>query len=141
MANDVNKSILIGRLTRDVETKSTSGGTTFVRFSLASNYSQKKGETWEEKANFIDCVVWGKSAENFAKYAKKGSRVCVEGALRWSSWEKDGVKHSKIEINVSEWQLLDPKEKGERGPLEGGEFGQRESAKFDPAAMDEGMPF
>lgn len=115
MANDINKSILIGRLTRDVEAKSTSGGTTFARFSLASNYSQKKGETWEEKANFIDCVAWGKSAENFARYVRKGSRVCVEGALRWSSWEKDGVKHSKTEIMVENWQLLDPKEKGAAG--------------------------
>jgi single-stranded DNA-binding protein len=83
-----------------------------ARFSLASKYRQKNGDSYEDKANFIDCVVWGKSAENFAKYARKGSRVCVEGAFRQSTWEKEGVKQSKVEINVSEWQLLDPKDKG-----------------------------
>lgn len=134
MANDINKSILIGRLTRDVETIETKKSGMIARFSLASNRKIYNKDTQEsrEEVGFFDCVLWGKSAENFAKYAKKGSRVCVEGALRWSSWEKDGVKHSKVEINVSEWQLLDPKEKG---ASEGG------AANYDGGVSSENIPF
>lgn len=132
MASDVNRVILIGRLTRDPDLKSTSSGTYFVRFSLASNKSVKKSEgSYEDKAGFFDCIAWGKSAEILHKYVSKGKRICVEGSLSWSSWEHDGKKQSKVEINVESFQFLEPKADTQKAEHGG-------AAAFD--ATDDEMP-
>jgi single-strand DNA-binding protein len=146
MANDINRVILIGRLTRDPELKSTNNGNYFCRFSLASNrniYNRQTGESRDE-VGFFDCVAWGKSAETIHKYLQKGRRICVEGNLRWSSWEgTDGKKQSKVEVNVEGFQFLDAKQ-GEGGPRENApsEGGARSPAAFDSGAMsDDDIPF
>ncbi len=147
MANDINRVILIGRLTRDPELKSTNGGNYFCRFSLASNrniYNRQTGESRDE-VGFFDCVAWGKSAETIHKYLQKGRRICVEGNLRWSSWETtDGKKQSKVEINVEGFQFLDAKQDGAGGaPRENApEGGSTGAAHFDSGAMsDDDIPF
>lgn len=146
MASDINRVILIGRLTRDPELKSTNGGNYFCRFSLASNrniYNRQTGESRDE-VGFFDCVAWGKSAETIHKYLQKGRRICVEGNLRWSSWEgTDGKKQSKVEVNVEGFQFLDAKQ-GEGGARENTppEGGARSAAAFDSGAMsDDDIPF
>lgn len=108
--SDVNRVVLIGRLTRDIEIKTTNSGAMIGKFSLASNRKEKSGDTWTEKPGFFDCVAFGKSAETLQKYTKKGSKLCVDGSLRWSSWEgSDGKKASKVEIAVESFQFLDAK--------------------------------
>lgn len=108
--SDVNKVIIIGRMTRDIEIKTTNSGAMIGKFSLASNRKDKSGDTWTDKPGFFDCVAFGKSAETLQKYTKKGSKLCVEGSLRWSSWEgTDGKKQSKTEIAVESFQFLDAK--------------------------------
>lgn len=117
MSSDINRVILIGRLTREPETKQTNSGQSFTKFSLASNRAIYNRDTKETKyeAGFFECMCWGKGGEAIAKYAKKGSRLCVEGSLRWSSWEgSDGKKQSKTEINVETFQFLDAKPQGEQ---------------------------
>ena len=116
MSQDINKCILIGRLTREPETKQTNSGQSFTKFSLASNRAIYNRDTKETKyeAGFFECTCWGKGGEAIAKYAKKGARICVEGSLRWSSWESDGKKNSKTEINVESFQFLDAKPQGEQ---------------------------
>jgi single-strand DNA-binding protein len=113
MANDINRVILIGRLTRDPELKSTNGGTYFCRFTIASNrsvYNKQTGESREE-VGYFDCIAWGKSAEIIHKYLQKGRRIAVEGSLRWSAWEgTDGKKQSKVEIGVETFQFLEKKD-------------------------------
>ena len=76
MANDLNRVLLVGRLTRDPELKSTSSGTVLCRFSLACNrsYYKKEGEL-QEDVGFFDCVAWGKAAEIISKYVTKGRRL------------------------------------------------------------------
>ena len=117
MSNDINRVILIGRLTRPPELKSTNSGAYFCRFSLASNrsiYNKQSGENRDE-VGFFDCVAWGKGGEAIHKYLDKGRRICVEGSLRWSSWEgTDGKKQSKVEIHVEGFQFLDAKPQGEQ---------------------------
>ncbi len=101
-----NKVILIGRLGRDPELRaSTSSGAPFCNFSIASTH--KYGD--EEDTFWGECVVFGKQAENAAKYLKKGSLALVEGRLTTRSWEKDGVKRSKTEIIVQNVRYLDNK--------------------------------
>lgn len=118
MASDVNVVVLIGRLTRDPELKSTNNGKYFCRFSLASNRQIYNRDTQEsrDEVGFFDCVAWGKSAEILHKYVQKGRRICVEGSLRWSSWEHEGKKLSKVEINVEGFQFLDSKPEGQSEP-------------------------
>jgi single-strand DNA-binding protein len=144
MANDINKVILIGRLTRDPELKATNGGNHFCRFSLASNrnvYNKQSGESRDE-VGFFDCVAWGKGGEAIHKYLAKGRRICVEGNLRWSSWETtDGKKQSKVEVNVEGFQFLDAKQDGAGQNSEPGPTGQG-AAHFDsPNTADDDIPF
>jgi len=134
--SDINKVLIIGRLTRDIEIKTTNNGGFVGKFSLASNRKEKSGDTWTEKPGFFDCVVFGKSAEILKQYTRKGSKLCVEGSLRWSSWEgSDGKKQSKTEIAVESFQFLDAKPQG-------GEIEPQGAAHFDTGGMDDSdIPF
>ena len=113
---DLNVVTILGRLTRDVELKQTNGGTV-ARFSLANGYRKKQGSEYVEATNFIDCVAFGKTGEAIHKYVSKGQRLLVSGALRWSSWESDGKKHSKLEVLVESFNFIERKESGKQsGP-------------------------
>lgn len=112
--NDLNKVILIGRLTRDAELKYTNGGMPVSRFSIAVNRRKKTGETWADEANFFDVVLLGKSGEAINQYLTKGKQIGVEGELHQNRWEQDGQQRSKVEIVASNVQLLGGS--GQRGP-------------------------
>lgn len=102
MAN-VNRVILVGNLTRDVEVRHTQGGMAVAKFGLAINRKSKNAET----TCFVDCTAFDKSAELLAQYVRKGSPLFVEGRLEFSTWEaKDGGKRSKIEVVVENFQFL-----------------------------------
>ena len=108
--SDLNKWIGIGRLTRAVELKQTNGGTNIARFSVVSNSTVKRGDEYKDEPNFIDCVAFGKTAENICKYTDKGHRIGIEGRLKYSSWDdQDGKRRSKLEIVVEHFQFLQPK--------------------------------
>jgi len=107
----MNKVILMGRLTRDIELKTTSLGKTVGTGSLATNkiWKDATGKK-QEKAEFHNLVLWEKSAEIVAKYTAKGSQLLVEGELATRSWEnKEGKKQYKTEIIVKEFEFLGSK--------------------------------
>lgn len=110
--SDINRIVIVGRLTRDPEVKSTNKGTYISRFTIASNryvYNKETGEGRNE-TGFFDCVAFGRTAETIGKYLTKGSRIALDGSLRWSSWETgDGKKNSKVEISADSFQFLDIK--------------------------------
>jgi single-strand DNA-binding protein len=107
MANDANKTILIGRLTRDPEMRYTPAGTAVASFTLANGYSYKQGDEKKETSSFFDCVIWGKPGEFITEYAKKGQQLYIEGRLSQRRWDdQDGNKKSKIEIVVDKFQFL-----------------------------------
>lgn len=106
MANDINVVVLVGRLTRDCELKSTTGGSSVCRFSVAVNRRKKTGETWTDEVNYFDVVLWGKSGESLRSYLTKGRQVSIEGELRQNRWEQDGQQKSKVEIYATNVQLL-----------------------------------
>ncbi|HQN49019.1 MAG TPA: single-stranded DNA-binding protein [Caldisericia bacterium] len=116
-----NKIILIGRLTKDPESKYTPSGTLVSTFRLASGriYTDKNGEKQEETL-FINVITWGgKSnlAENVSKYLKKGSLVLVEGRLRVRNYEtSDGSKKIAVEVVANTVKFLSKRE--EEGPSE-----------------------
>ena len=104
---DINRVVISGRLTRDPELRNTAGGTSVLGFGGAVNDRRRNQQTgqWEDYANFIDCTMFGARAESLSHILSKGMLVCVEGRLRWSSWERDGQKRSKIEVIVDELVL------------------------------------
>jgi single-strand DNA-binding protein len=111
---NINRVILTGNLTRDPEIKATPAGTTVLAFSLAVNDRRKNASTgeWEDVANYFDCNMFGTRAEALAKYLYKGIKVGVDGKLRWSQWEKDGQKRSKVDVLVDNVELISPRNTG-----------------------------
>ena len=107
---DNNVVSINGRLVRETELKYASSGTAFLKFSIAVNRSVKKGDKWEDEASFLDCTFFGKMAESVNKYLSKGKQVSIIGELVQNRWEKDGQKHSKVEIIVNKLQLLGSKD-------------------------------
>ena len=67
--------------------------------------NQQTGE-WEDYPNFIDCTMFGARAESLSRYLGKGTKVAIEGKLRWSQWEREGQKRSKIEVIVDELEFM-----------------------------------
>lgn len=92
-----------GRFARDPEVRYTDGGSTIARFSLAVNRSVKKGDKWEQEADFIPCVAFGKKAEFIEKYFKKGSFAIVKGNIKTGSYAKeDGTKVYTTDVWVED---------------------------------------
>lgn len=106
MANDINLVILIGRLTRDVELEYTNGGMAVSKFCLAVNRKKRSGDQWTDEVSYFDVVLWGKQGEALQQYLTKGKQISVSGELRQNRWEQDGHARSKVEIVVSNIQLL-----------------------------------
>lgn len=107
----INKVVLTGHLTRNPELRSTAGGLQVLSLGLAVNErrrNQRTGE-WEDVPNFVDCAMFGKRAESVSRYLSKGSKVAVEGRLRWRQWERDDEKRSKLEVVVDEIELMSAK--------------------------------
>jgi single-strand DNA-binding protein len=97
----LNKAILIGNLTRDPELKAIPSGNKVCTFSLATNRTYKDASgARQEKTDYHNIVVWGKTAENVAQYMKKGSQILVEGRMETRSWDDQatGTKKYRTEI-------------------------------------------
>ena len=109
MAGDINRVVLVGRLTRDAELSYTNTGFALTKFSIAINRRKKSGDQWVDEANFFDATLWGKRGESLNQYLSRGQQVAIDGELRQDRWEKDGVKNSRVTIHVNDIQLLGSK--------------------------------
>ena len=96
----INRVCISGNLTRDPELRATAGGTQVLSFGVAVNDRRRNAQTgeWEDYPNFVDCTMFGNRA--------KGMKVAIEGKLRYSSWERDGQKRSKLEVIVDEIEVM-----------------------------------
>ena len=108
-------------------------------FGVAVNDRRKNGETgeWEDYPNFVDCTMFGTRAENIQRFLSKGSKVSIEGKLRWSQWEsRDGGKRSKLEVIVDEIEFLSRQDGA-------GQSAPQATAQAEPNATvyDEDIPF
>ena len=114
-AMSINRVIISGNLTRDPELRSTASGLPVLGFGVAVNDRRKNQQTgeWEDYPNFIDCTMFGARAESLSKYLKKGTKVSIEGKLRWSQWEREGQRKSKIEVIVDELEFMSRPKSGE----------------------------
>jgi single-strand DNA-binding protein len=114
----VNKVILVGRLGKDPEIRSTPSGTSVAKFTLATDdkFTDRAGEK-QERTEWHNITAWGKLGEICGQYLKKGKLVYIEGSIRTESWDdkETGVKKYRSEIVANGMQMLD-----RRGDEEGG---------------------
>ena len=126
----MNRVILIGRLTRDPEARTSQGGEPVARFTLAVD---RRGR--ERAADFIGCVAFGKTAESVGQYLRKGSRVGVCGRIQTGSYERDGRKVYTTDVIADEVEFLEIRgvaEAAPEQPAQGGGFTEVE---------DDDLPF
>lgn len=109
MAKGFNKVVLMGNLTRDPETRTTSNGQNVTSFSLAINRTWRSADgSQQEKVSYINCVAWGKPGEIITQYTSKGSPLLVSGRLEQRSWDdkESGQKRSVVEVIVEDFNFI-----------------------------------
>ena len=144
----VNKVILVGRLGKDPEIRSTPQGTSVAKFTLATDdrYTDRSGEK-VERTEWHNITAWGKLAEICGQYLKKGKLVYIEGAIRTESWEDKETKQKRYrtEIVANGMQMLDRKGDeggGGGGSYSGGSYAKKGSQSApEPMDDDEEVPF
>jgi single-strand DNA-binding protein len=127
MSISFNKVLLVGRLTRDPETKFAASGTQIATFSLAVDRDYPKES---DATDFIRVVTFGKTAEFVGNYLLKGRLILVEGSLRINKWERDGEKKQNAEVVASNIRFLEAKAKAQGN---GGSFTGDSSESEDVA--------
>lgn len=126
----INRVVISGNLTRDPELRRTQSGMAILGFGVAVNDRRRNPQSgeWEDYANFIDCTMFGNRAESLSNILVKGMKVAIEGKLRWSQWERDGQKRSKIEVIVDEIEFMSSRQGGQggyQGGYQGGNQGNQ----------------
>ena len=144
---NLNRVMLMGHLTRDVELKFTTGNVAIANIGLAVNHKYKTaaGEAREE-VTFLDCVAFGKQAETLGKYLSKGRAVYFEGRMKLEQWEdKQGGKRSKVVVVVEGFQFLDSKGAQEAAPETRAPAGRKQVgpsyADARAAVSEDSIPF
>lgn len=141
MANlNLNKAILCGRVTADIELKTTPSGLSVCAFALAIN--RKTAKDQPQKADFIKCVAWRQTAEFISRYFNKGSSICVVGSIQTRTWKDDnGYARETVEVLVDEAMFVDSK--SEAGNHDAPTFAAQAptAPKFENLKSDEDLPF
>lgn len=114
----INRVNISGNLTRDPELRSLPSGTQVLSFGVAVNDRVRNQTTgnWEDRPNYVDCVVFGNRAEPLNRFLSKGSKVAIEGKLRWSQWQdkQTGSNRSKLEVVVDQVEFLSPRDQDQQ---------------------------
>ncbi len=128
-----NRVIIAGNVSRDIEVRTIGNGTSVADVSLAINsqWTDKNSKEKKEEVTFVECTLWGKTAELAGQYLKKGSPVLFEGSLKQESWEDktSGQKRSKLKVVVENMQFL-----GDKGG--GGQNRERRSSDNRSSGRD-----
>ena len=101
----INKVFISGNLTRDPEMRTTQGGTVVMGLGVAVNDRRKNQSTgqWEDVPNYVDCTLFGNRASAVSQYLTKGTKVTIEGRLRWHQWQdQNGNNRSRLDVIVDE---------------------------------------
>lgn len=104
----INQVLISGNLTRDAQLRQTQSGLAVLSFGVAVNERKKNQQSgeWEDYANFVDCTVFGKRAEKLEQYLAKGTKVAINGRLKYDSWMKDDEKRSKLSVVVDNLDFM-----------------------------------
>lgn len=137
----MNKVILIGRLTKDPETRYSQGqsSTCIARYSLAVDRQFKRDG--EQTADFLNCVAFGKQGEFAEKYLKKGTKIAVTGRIQTGSYtDKDGKKVYTTDVVVENHEFVESKKESDQSP-QASPFGSFDGFMSIPDGIDEELPF
>lgn len=155
---NLNKTILCGRLTADPELKQTPSGVQVCTFTLAVNrrYQAKNADgtpTAAQQADFISCVAWRNTAEFLCRYFRKGSSVCIDGAIQTRSWtDQNNQKRYATEVVAEAVMFVDNKNESGAAPTQEADNTAHGSAvppaidtlaapNFEELKTDEDLPF
>lgn len=134
MSLNINKVILGGRLTADVELRQTPQGISVCSFAIAVNRKGKDAQT-----DFINCNAWRSTAEFISKYFKKGGAICVVGSIQQRSYtDKNNEKKYVYEVNCEEAYFVDSKQDGQASVPT---FQTQPTPKFEEVEVDQDLPF
>ncbi len=118
-----NKVILMGNLTRDPEMRFLPSNMPVAQIGLAVNerWKNKQTDQWEERANFIDCEAFGRTAEVISQYFQKGKPILIEGKLRLDQWDdkQSGQKRSKLKVVIDSFEFVGGRDEGGPGGASG----------------------
>ncbi len=155
----INRVVLSGNVGRDPELRATSSGSSILTFSLAVSERVRNSQSgeWSDYTNWLDVVVFGKRADGLHRILSKGMKVAVEGRLRYSSWERDGQKRSKVEVIADNVDLMQRRDSsgqsgngerktnnytnGQQNGAQNGSQGRTDTFQEDYDVYDEDMPF
>lgn len=144
----LNKVAISGNLGRDAELRRTPGGLAVCQFSVAVNTRVKTADGWADRANWIDCTMFGNRAESVAEYLKKGTKCAVEGSLRQTTWQdrQTGQNRSKVEVIVDELEFMSQRQQQQQGygqqPYDAADRQRQQVADNVQSGMyDEEIPF
>ena len=141
----INRVMISGNLTRDPDLRQTGSGLAVMTFGVAVNDRRRNQQTgeWEDYANFVDCTMFGNRAQGIHPYLSKGTKVAIEGKLRYSTWERDGQRRSKLEVVVDELEFMtsrNSQQGGNGGYGNGGYGGGYNNGGYAPQPSQAPMP-
>ena len=140
----INRVTLSGNLTRDPELRQTQSGIAVLSFGMAVNDRRKNPTTgeWEDVPNFVDCSMFGNRAQSLSGILAKGMKVAIDGKLRWSQWERDGQKRSKLEVIIDALDFMSQRKDG-AGSESAEAFDAAEPPVIDASSTvyDDDLPF
>lgn len=115
----MNKIILIGRTTREVEVRTTQTGKTVARVGLAVDRQNKKNAqaAGQQTADFFNLTAWDRTAQIMQQYVTKGTQIAIEGHVQTGTYEKDGVKRATFDVQVDRLELLGSKKDAQQGAV------------------------
>lgn len=124
----INRVVLVGRLTRDVEVRKTSTGLSVADFTVACDRRSSKSQDGNEKtADFINCTAWRQSADFLGQYAKKGAIIGVDGRLQTSDYERDGQRIYRTVVIADNVRLLESRAQSEARAQQSSSDGYQDS--------------
>ena len=130
----INHVSITGNLTREPQLRNTQSGTAVLSFGIAVNdRRQNASGNWEDVPNFFECVIFGNRATALSDILTKGMKVSIAGKLHYSSWEKDGQRHSKVDIIANDIELMQ-----NRRPQQQQDCQPRQQEQY---VYDEDIPF
>ena len=148
---NLNKVILVGRLTAEPELKQTPSGGSVIRFTVAVNRRRtRNAEQSEQQADFITVTAWRQTAEFISKYFRKGSAICITGSIQTSSWtDQQGQKRYSTEVVADEAMFVDSRSEGATGGYAPDSYGSAPSyssteaiaPNFEDHNTDDDLPF
>lgn len=111
----INRVNISGNLTRDAELRSTQSGMAILSVGIAVNDRRKNNQTgeWEDHPNYVDCTMFGERAAKIAQYLTKGTKVAIDGKLRYSSWvDNQGNKRNKLDVVIDDIEFMSNRQQG-----------------------------